>query len=427
MRNNKLHTPVGVKDLLLNEYILKDEIVKRLSKVFKSYNYYGIESPMFEYIEVFSDEKLGSTDPNLMYKFFDRNGTTLALRSDMTPPIARIAATAYNDEPTLKLYYIGNTFKSSQDYQGKLSEMLQAGIEYIGINSVAADAEVIALAVNSILSVGIKEFKINIGQVKFFKEILSETGLDKNMQNELQHKIAQRDYAGVEAFIENCNISEISKSFFIELPKLVGKVDVLEYAKKFTKSQEALKALDELKEIYELIKIYGIDEYITFDLGMINYLNYYTGIIFRGYTYGSGYSIVGGGRYDNLVKQFGKDTPAVGMGIAINEIMSVIERENINILDKELKSLIAYKKSGEKKAIEVAKLYRSKGMIVETNCCNIEFDKIFEYAKKKNISHMLYFLNDEDIKLVNLQDDYIVDIKVDELTIYTTLDKEDKQ
>ncbi len=419
MRDNRLHTPVGFRDILPAECSIKNEIINRVRAEFEGYGYDAVESPSLEYIEVFSDQNRGGTDPKLMYKYFDREGATLAMRSDMTPGIARIAATAFSDkELPLRLYYVGNTFKTSGSYQGKLYEVPQAGVELMGENSTEADAEILVLAIKSILKSGIKDFRINIGQVKFFKAILDETGLSKDECDSIKETIANRDYVELENIIKNSSISENGKTIFSKLTKLVGKKDVIDYVRNLTESKEALDVLDELEKLYEILKIHGVEKYVYFDLGMINHLNYYTGIIFRGYTYGTGYSIVGGGRYDNLVSGFGKDMPAVGFTININEIVSIAEK-TANFVKKP-KTLIAWNEKGKNSAYTIGEKYRDNGMIVQNSFITNDFDKNFEYAKKNGIAHMLYFVDNDNLKVVSLLDEmggYTVDAKISDLVL----------
>lgn len=419
MRDNKLHTPVGVRDVLEQECAVKKEISKRVEEIFHCYGYCEVESPMFEYIEVFSDEKRGSTNPRFMYKFFDRDGSTLALRSDMTPPIARIAATAYSQKDVpLRFCYFGNAFRYNENYQGKMREFTQAGVELIGVNSVEADAEMLSVAVNGLLSIGITDFKITVGDVAFFKGILEETGLPEEICKELQNKIALRDYVAVEEIITKNEMPENIQKIFIELPKLVGTLDVLAYVKKLSKNSSARRALSRLQDLFQVLKAYHIEQYITFDLGMVNQLNYYTGIIFRGYTYGSGYSIVDGGRYDNLVEQYGVKMPAVGFVLKLSEIVSIVMRNKMDIPVKTTKTLIAYTQTGMTTAIETANTYRRSGMYVETSLLGDDIEKNTAYARKKNMTHVLYFIDTINLKVISLADEmggFTVDVTVDEL------------
>lgn len=427
MRDNKLHTPIGVRDILEEECAVKKEIAKRVEEIFNCYGYREVESPMFEYIEVFSNEKRGSTNPRLMYKFFDRDGSTLALRSDMTPPIARIAATAYaNWKGTLRLSYFGNAFWYNEDYQGKRREFAQAGIELMGVDSVNADGEVLSVAVNSLLSIGLTDFKITIGDVGFFKGILEETMLSEEICEQLQTKIAMRDYVAAEEIVKKNKMPETIRRMFIELPQMVGSLEMLAYAKKLTKNKQARRAISRLQDLYQVMRCYHIEEYVSFDLGMVNQLNYYTGIIFRGYTYGSGYTIVNGGRYDNLVEQYGVKMPAVGFGLKLSEIVSAISRKGIKIPFQKAKTLVAYTQKGMSTAIEIANTYRRSGMYVENSLLGEDIETNMAYAKEKEMTHVLYFIDSVSMKVISLADEmggFTVDIPVSELV----LPKEEKQ
>ena len=403
MLNIKLHTPIGVKDVLPKEASIKKKVVNKIEKTFDRYGYELVESPIFEYIEVFSDEKMGSTNPKQMYRFFDRKGSELSLRSDMTPPIARIAATVYSDTiGSLRFAYTGNVFRDNETYQGKMCEFTQGGVELIGIKSIHADAEVLALAVKSVLAAGIKEFRIHVGQVDFFNNILEETRLLADECDELKNLVAERNYVGVEELIEDKAMSEISKNLFMELPKMVGTVDMLEKASTLTKNEKALKALKEMKELYEYLKAYDVQDYVIFDLGMVNSLNYYTGIIFRGYTYGTGYSIVDGGRYDNLVSQFGKNSPAVGFAIKIDEILAVLE--NVDEEETEVRGMVAYGNKGVTAAIKIADTYRKSGISLEIGLESISFEEALDYAEKRKIDSMIYLIDDVNLKYARIDE-----------------------
>lgn len=420
MKNNRIHTPFGVKDMLYDECMVKKTIERKIDNVFTGYGYKEVATPTFEYIEVFSDEKMGSTSPQNMYKIFDRDGAVLALRSDMTPPIARVAATAYAEEKSaVRFSYFGNAFRFNTSYQGKLSEFSQAGIELMGVESAYADAEVIAVACESLLAAGIENFKIMVGEVDFFKGILKESGLNADDCETLQDMAANRNYVGVEQMIEGSTINERTAELLKALPKLVGGVNVLDEAAKFTEDSEAIASLEKMKRLYQVLEFYGVDKYISFDLGMINRLNYYTGIIFRGYTYGSGYSVVDGGRYDNLVELYGKKMPSVGFCIKINEVITALERQGIDVVEKPAKALFAYDEAAAKTAVEIAAVYRLQGMIVEMSLLGEGLAKNMKYAKDNDFSYMLYFKEGDMVKLTSFKDEmggYSVEVPVNQLT-----------
>ncbi len=401
MRNNKLHTPDGVRDLLPFDCLDKLNIERKIENVFHKYGYSNIETPTFEYYEVFSDVAQ-SVKPEQMYKFFDRDGSILALKADMTFPIARVTATAYNEnELPLRLCYIGNAFKYNENYQGKLREFTQAGVELIGINSQEADAEILALAVNGILETGLTEFKVYVGQVDFFSGILEEAGFDKETSEKIQTMVAEKDYIAIEETLKNIEISENIKNIFFNLHKLVGSLEILQKIKELVTNKKSLKALEKLEKIHTILKAYGIEKYVVFDLGMVTHLNYYTGIIFRGYTYGTGFSILDGGRYDNLISEFGMDTPAVGFAIRINDVLTALEAQNISIEKEKADTLLIYTEQGRSTALKTAEELRNTGLFIENGFIQ-NIDSAKEYCKNKGLGGILYFSDNENVEIINV-------------------------
>ena len=199
---SKLHTPEGVKDYLPLELKFKKKIESNIANVFKNYGYLPITSPTFEYNDVFCG--MGGVKDNRVFKFLDRDGALLVLRPDMTPAIARIAATAYNKKQLpLKFYYIESMFRTNENYQGKLREFTQAGIEFLGVNSIEADAEVVSAAINSLLEVGVKNFKIDLGHASFLKGVIEESAIDNEMASEIQGNIIKKNYVAVNELAEN--------------------------------------------------------------------------------------------------------------------------------------------------------------------------------------------------------------------------------
>ena len=172
--------------------------------------------------------------------------------------------------------------------------------------------------------------------------------------------------------------------------------------------------------MYTILQYYGLEKYVSFDLGMVGQLNYYTGIIFRGYADGSGYSILSGGRYDNLVSQYGEDMPAVGMVLKLNEVLSALQKQCVTIEQKKAKTLIAFTEKGRQKAIEIALIYRQSGMYIEMSLLGDDISKNMHYAESKQMSHVLYFIDSENMKVISLADEmggFTVDIAVSELIL----------
>ncbi len=389
MKNNKLHSPDGVTDYLPLEYSQKAEIESRIMEVYRSYGYETVSTPTFEYMEVFDGK--GSISEKQMYKFIDRNGAIMALRSDMTLPIGRIAATNFSEtDIPLRFSYLGNAFRHNLDYQGKLCEFTQAGIELIGVNSQEANAEVIAVAIKSLLASGLSDFRIDIGQVQFITGLLEETGFDAEKQLTLKNHLIARDFVAIEEIVNDSGMPYSTLRLFQELPLLIGNETILDEAMTGSLNQKSREALESLKKLYELIKNYGLEQYIQFDLSMVGNLDYYTGIIFRGYTYGTGFWVVDGGRYDTLLSQFGTDLPSVGFAIEINDLMSALAYHQQLHQEQKTKLLLIYTEETARQALSYADKLRKSGEIIENSLFGEDLTDNIAYARSKGLE-ILYF------------------------------------
>ena len=346
-REQILHTPEGVRDIYGSEFVQKFELQQRLYRLLAGEGYQGIETPTFEYFDVFSRE-VGTVPSRELYKFFDKEGNTLVLRPDLTPSIARTVSKYFHEETPIRLCYMGNTFINYDNYQGRLKETTQLGAELMGDKSAKADAELIALVVESLKKAGLTEFQVSVGQVGFFKSLLKEAGIDPQTEEALRRFISDKNLFGVEELLAGDAVSPKLRQIFLEMTTLSGTEDVLQRARDLTSNPEALHALRRLEDIFENLKERGCAPYVTFDLGMLSKYNYYTGIIFRAYSYGYGEPLVKGGRYDTLLSHFGRTLPAVGFAIDINQLMRALtrgrEREKIQEKAKERYLTIALTK-----------------------------------------------------------------------------------
>ena len=298
----KLHTPEGVRDIYNVECGKKLALESRLKKVFHLYGYHDIQTPTIEYFDVFREE-IGTTPANDLYKFFDREGNILALRPDITPSIARAVATLFETENfPIRLCYAGNTFINHSSYQGRLKESTQMGAEMIGLDAADADAEMLALVIDCLKNAGLEEFQISIGNVDFFQSLIEESEIDDETEERLRELINNRNFFGADELLEEADAKPVSRKAFSALSEMVGGVEILEEAKKVAPSKKAMKAIRRLEKIYAILSVYKMEQYITFDLSMSGSYGYYTGIIFRAYTYGTGDAVVRGGRYDHLLE-----------------------------------------------------------------------------------------------------------------------------
>ena len=326
MKNRLLHTPDGVRDLYNGEYKKKLMIQDELHNVFMKYGCFDIQTPTFEYFDVFSNQ-VGTTPSKDLFKFFDKEGNTVVLRPDFTPSIARCVAKYYSpQEEPIKLCYMGNTFINSSDYQGRLKESTQCGVEFLGDGSANADAQMLAMVVDSLKAIGIHEFQISVGHAGFFSALLQEGKVDVEQEMILRELLSNKNFLGVEAFIERLEVSDDIKQLFALLAKFdTSSEDIKKaciWAAQYPQLAEAVAALDELNGI---LKEKGIDNHVSLELGIISDYQYYTGIIFAGYTFGHGEPIVKGGRYDKLLSHFGKDAPAIGFAFVVDQLLAALK------------------------------------------------------------------------------------------------------
>ena len=390
MINNKLHTTAGVKDYLPAECALKNEIETKIKSVFNRYNYKCVITPTFEFEEVYYD--MGGADRKRMYKFLDRDGSILALRPDVTPAIARIAATAYDESDLpLRFSYVGNAFRYNESYQGKLREFTQAGAELIGINSIEADAEALMLAVNSLLAVGLEDFRVDVANVDFLKGVLEEADINAELHEKIIDSVVDKNYVEVNELVRDLDISDRLKRLFYDLPLMIGDIKVLDAARELVKNERSTAALDYMARLYELLKGCGYEKYISFDLSVTGHFDYYTGIVFRAYTKGTGFSVIDGGRYDRLSESFGASYPAVGLAVKINDIMTAIENTSDCIHKSSADVLVMFTEKGRQEALKKADELRKEGKTTEVSLIGSDIEKNKAYALKNGISDILYF------------------------------------
>lgn len=391
MNSKLLHTPVGVRDIYNDECYDKLLIQNRIHKIFKEYGYSDIQTPTFEFFDIFNKER-GSVASKNMYKFFDREGNTLVLRPDMTPSIARASAKYFMDEEMpIRLCYAGNAFINNSEYQGKLKEFTQIGSELLGDNTSDADAEVIAMVIESLLKAGLTEFQIEIGQPEFFKGIVEKAGLDADTIEELRELLENKKYFGVEDVLEKANVPQEDREVFLKFQEFVGSVEMIQAAKTLNINDKSKAALERLEKLYSILVIYGYEKYISFDLSMLNMYQYYTGIVFKGYTYGTGDAIVTGGRYDNLLGQFGKDFAAIGFAVNLDQLMVALERQHIKLGEKDTKKMILYGVENQREAINYTKTLRSENecVMMVRKRSNHQMEDYISYAKRSNVSEII--------------------------------------
>ena len=397
MKERLIHTPEGVRDIYNGECARKNRLSERMKSVLKSYGYRDIQTPTFEFFDIFNQDK-GSLPSNQMYKFFDREGNTLVLRPDITPSIARAVSKYFHEENfSMRFSYTGNIFINNSSLQGRMKESTQMGAELIGDQSIDADAEMIALAVRLLLAAGLTEFQIDVGHVGFFKGLIEECGMNEETEQTLRELIENKNYFGVEAMTDNPAL--------IRLPKLFGSQEILKEAKRLTSNMKALSAITRLERLYEILGIYGLQKYVTFDLGMLTQYDYYTGVIFRGYTYGTGDAVVKGGRYDTLLQKFGKDAASVGLAVVVDELLNALSRQKVEMEEDASVTMVLYGDSVFPEAFKKAEALRETGVCVQMNHmeAGIGLEAYMDYARRFKIQTIFYLNDTGETKILEVE------------------------
>jgi len=387
-----MNIPKGLNDLLPGEVLKRRLLEKRISKIFNQWGYQEIITPTFEFYEILA-KGAGSIMQKEMIKFFDREGNIIAFRPEMTTSIARVASTKMQLEPKpSRLYYLGNVFRYD-DKVGNQREFCQAGVELIGVNSKEADAEVIALAVESLKNSGLKKFFIDIGHINLFNGIMQSIKIEEKRKQEIKEAILNKNFVLLEKILYFSDMKDEEKEFILKMPTLRGKEEVLEEVEKVINNELSISALQEIKGVYNLLRNYKLEEYTLIDLGIIRDFDYYTGIIFEGYTDYLGFPVCGGGRYDNLCSKFGENIPSTGFAIGLEKLITALEKEDIHSLNLERpEQYLLYYQNNEdnfKKALVVAKNLRKKGLIVELEAEKRRFAEVLKYTRSKGIKYIL--------------------------------------
>ncbi|MCR4587684.1 MAG: ATP phosphoribosyltransferase regulatory subunit [Lachnospiraceae bacterium] len=376
MRDQRLHTPEGVRDIYGEELLRKEKLEKSILKNIHTFGYRDIETPTFEYFEIFSKE-IGTTPSRELYKFFDKEGDTLVLRPDFTPSVARCVVKYFSENTSpVRLCYRGNVFSNTSSLQGKLKEVTEIGAELMGVSvqdgssseyaqqCLSQDAEMIALVVKTLLSCGLQDFQVSVGEVNFFRSLCLEAGLDETTEYRLRELINNKNLFGAEELLNSLNnVPDYALQDLLEVSNFYGGKEMLEKASQ-VHSKRAQEAVEYLSRLLDLLQVYGVERYVSFDLSMLSKYNYYTGIIIKAYTYGVGDAIVKGGRYDKLLNCFGKDIPAVGFVTVVDDVMTALSSQSIPVsLDKQY-VLYAYDASDYEAALKEVEALRAKGMAV---------------------------------------------------------------
>jgi ATP phosphoribosyltransferase regulatory subunit len=315
--------PQGVRDWLPHELARKRDLEQVLRAVFGRWSYQEVQTPMFERFDVI-EKGLGDELTGLAFQFNDRRSTTLALRPEMTTPIARLVSTRMREAPLpLRLAYVAPAFRYyEQPQEGRLREFTQAGVELIGAPGIDADAETLFMAIEACDEIGMRDATYDINDSRVVDGILAGTGLSGEALPAAKALIKERNIVGLRAFDE---------PLLIEFALRRGGSECIEAARRVCATDESQAALDRLETLLVRAAALGYGERVSIDFALLRDLDYYTGFIFEGYLPEIGFPLCGGGRYDSLLPKFGYDVPAVGWSAGVERLLIALERRGKHI------------------------------------------------------------------------------------------------
>ncbi len=392
-----LNSPEGMKSYLSGPAGEIEEIRKQIEEVFIRWGYKPVITPTLEYYDSLL-VGMGQSTRKEFYKLIDYDGNILALRPEMTAPIARTVAHQTNGfELPLRFSYFAPVFRYDSPQMGKNREIFQMGVEFIGEDNLA-DAEVIIIAIEAIKNAGIENFKLDLGHTGFIAGILSQFGLKEQERIKFKSLLNQKDFVGLNEYINSLKIED--DGLLLKLPHLRGSKEILQEAGELVKNKTSLRAVEELKETYQYLCDYDVAGYVNFDLGLNRGLNYYTGLVFEGFTEKLGYTICGGGRYDKLLGQYGeREIPAVGFALGVERIRLALKNDNYRFTGRSIDKLIIYSPQISEQVLSLVKFLHKQGY--STNVRQIEEinEGLLGEAAENNIREIISLLKykDEDI------------------------------
>ncbi len=384
MKRYDLLTPEGTRDQLFDECLAKRSIQEKLRKIFTAYGYSEVITPGLEFYDVFNS-KTRYFPPETMYKLVDGKNRLMVLRPDNTMPIARLAATRLRDEKLpLKLYYNQSIFMVNPKNSGRDDEFTQSGIEILGGESTAADYEALSLAAQALFAVD-EDFRLEIGESGIFRTVVDDLNLSEEKSELIHTLIENKNYPALNEALDG--ISGSAADAVKALPSLFGEGEVFEAAEKYMYSKELRTKLSSLRTTYDALCSMGYSGRIKVDLGLAHKKNYYTGILFRGYVEGYGLPVLSGGRYDDLLGDFGRNAAAVGFAVNVEAAAKVFLRNITEPLTRPADVLVFSEKGCEIAALNHCSELIESGLTVYNSLFS-NSEEALQYAQSHGIKRM---------------------------------------
>jgi len=352
--------PAGLRDMLPAEAAQARYLEEKIRGVFELWGYGEVVTPILEFETTLAPASAAREGQDL-FGFLDRDGKLLALRPEMTTAIARVAAERLAGEPPPhRLYYVGDVFRQDESQEGQGRQFKQAGIELIGEGNAYADAEVILLLCECLAAAGLNEFSVGVGQIDFLRAQLRALPISDDGRSVLKEALARHNRVAFEAGLRAMVADDDTVVKAMASLSLRGGADVLEAAKELALSDDALAAVDHLETVFGLVRQEGGAGRVLVDLGIIRRFDYYTGVLFDAYAAPLGFPIGGGGRYDNLLGDFGRPGQAAGFAIGLERLHIALE-ESGAAPRPEVARYFVYDETEPARAMSAATLFRRDG------------------------------------------------------------------
>lgn len=388
MKNRKvtpadISLPKGVKDFLPLKAAKIVYLRQTLLDIFSRWGFRPVIPPSMEYLNVL-ERGLGSALRDKTVRFDDRqSGQLVTFTPDITPQVARIVATRMREMPLpIRLSYYGRALRHAEQQQGKDREIFQAGVELYGLEGAEADAEMIAMAIESLQALGVDNFSVDIGQVEFSRGIMDQVDLPEEQLLQITDAIAHKDSSGLRRLLDNTDLPAPLIDEIVALPRLFGGREVLDKAAKVVSNQRSVNALDNLRRVLEILEVYGLEDYVTFDLGEMHGLDYHTGITFQGYLAGYGQAVCAGGRYDKLTAVYGYPVAATGFTFNLLNLLFALDKKLDAVAGQSTDLLISQSGEDKQLAQKIARIVREGGFSAARDMVDRSFKETIEYAGK---------------------------------------------
>lgn len=382
--NNRLITPEGTRDLLFEDCLARHKVEAGIRELVTARGFSEVITPALEFYDVFTPEGHG-IPPENMYKLSDRQGRLMAVKPDLTMPIARLSATRLREQPLpLRLYYNQSSYRVSPADSGHRNEVAQAGIELIGAAGARADLETLYLAIGALEAGGLTRFRLEIGHIGIFNALAARLAFSPEEKEAVRELIVTKNYPALSDLTGK--LPGGAAKALGKLPALFGGEEVLEELLSIIDGPDIRGPADYLRALLRDLDALGAGEAASLDLGIVGRNEYYTGIVFQGYTEGVGDTVLTGGRYDTLLSDFGEDLPAIGFGIDVDAAARVVRREMAFDLSSD--TLVFAQPGYYAKGLQIVRQEAESGKRAEFATCDT-LEEAVCYARAKGIRRLL--------------------------------------